>query len=86
MLADEWVQAKENSGFLVANALENWTDIDWFANRYINWKCYKGKLDLDERVKAFMDNPARKALIARKLRDGTAYRANLIDLRLQPAK
>lgn len=74
LLADEWAKAKENSGFLVANALENWTDMDWFANRYINWKCYQGKADLDKRVKAFMKNPVHKTLIARKLREGIAYR------------
>ncbi|KAK0631593.1 phosphotransferase enzyme family protein [Immersiella caudata] len=39
LLADEWTVAEKDSGFLVANALENWTDMDWFAYRYINWKC-----------------------------------------------
>ncbi|KAH7175767.1 hypothetical protein EDB81DRAFT_770975 [Dactylonectria macrodidyma] len=60
-------------GFLVANALENWTDIDWFAHRYINWKCYRG-ISLEQRIKAFMDDdPARNILIARKVREGIAY-------------
>ncbi|KAH6716161.1 phosphotransferase enzyme family protein [Leptodontidium sp. MPI-SDFR-AT-0119] len=78
LLSDEWAKAKENSGFLVANALENWTDMDWFANRYINWKCYRGKIDLDERVRMFMEeNPARKSLIAKKLREGIAYEADV---------
>jgi hypothetical protein len=76
LLFSEWAKAKEDSGFLVANALENWTDIDWFANRYINWKCYKNKGNLDERVKAFMkENPAHETLIERKLRDGIVYKA-----------
>jgi len=48
--------------------------MDWFANRYINWKCYKNKADLNERVKAFMKNSAHKTLIERKLREGIAYR------------
>ncbi|KAI0914737.1 phosphotransferase enzyme family protein [Ustulina deusta] len=75
LLSNEWAEAKTNSGFLVANALENWTDIDWFAFRYINRKCYKGK-DLQERVRAFMDeDTTRKAFIARKLREGIAYAA-----------
>jgi hypothetical protein len=75
LLSNEWAKAKENSGFLVANALENWTDMDWFANRYINWKCYKNKADLNERVNAFMEeDSAHKALIERKLREGIAYR------------
>lgn len=80
LLSDEWAKAKENSGFLVANALENWTDMDWFANRYINWKCYQGKADLDKRVEAFMENSAHKALIARKLHDEIAYRAEVNEL------
>jgi hypothetical protein len=75
LLSNEWAKAKENSGLLVANALENWTDMDWFANRYINWKCYKGKAELNERVKTFMwNNPARKTLIEQKLREGIGYR------------
>lgn len=77
LLSDEWAKAKENSGFLVANALENWTDMDWFANRYINRKWYRG-IDLDERVRAFMEEDSdRKSLIARKLREGIAYRAEV---------
>ncbi|KAF7857309.1 hypothetical protein EAF04_009550 [Stromatinia cepivora] len=76
LLADEWTKAKENSGFLVANALENWTNMDWFANRYINWKCYR-EVDLTERVKAFMNDPVRKAFMARKLHEGAAYRAKV---------
>lgn len=67
-LAEEWTEAKEDAGFLVANALENWTDIDWFANRYINRKRYGSKSDLEDRVKAFMEeDPARKELVARKM-------------------
>ncbi|KAF2971191.1 hypothetical protein GQX73_g2405 [Xylaria multiplex] len=75
LLSNEWAEAKKDSGFLVANALENWTDIDWFAFRYINEKCYKGK-DLQERVQAFMgEDTTRKAFISRKLREGIAYTA-----------
>jgi hypothetical protein len=75
LLSNEWAKAKKDSGFLVANALENWTDIDWFANRYINWKCYKDKGDLGERVKAFMKkDPAHQTLIERKVREGIVYK------------
>lgn len=75
ILANEWAEAKEDSGFLVANALENWTDMDWFANRYINRKFYKGKASLEERVEAFMkSDPANVALIERKLLKGAADR------------
>jgi len=80
LLSNEWAKAKEDSGFLVANALENWTDIDWFAHRYINWKCYKTK-DLNERVEAFMkEDPARQTLIGRKLRERITYEAKLDSL------
>jgi hypothetical protein len=79
LLADEWTVAEKDSGFLVANALENWTDIDWFAYRYINWKWYhgQGKEGLDARVKAFMEDPTRRALIMSKLDEGRAYKAAL---------
>jgi len=77
-LADDWAAAKQDSGFLVANALENWTDMDWFAHRYINWKWYGCKEDLSIRIKEFMDqDPTRGALIAKKLRDGRAHSAEL---------
>ena len=73
LLSNEWDMGKEDSGFLVANALENWTDIDWFAFRYINEKCYPGE-DLQERVNVFIDEvPARKLLVQRKLWEGIAY-------------
>lgn len=89
LLSNEWAKAKGNSGFLVANALENWTDMDWFANRYINWKCYKNKAGLNERVKTFMEtDPAHKTLIERKLREGIAYRVeaeSLKDTTIKPA-
>ncbi|KAI0010225.1 hypothetical protein F4779DRAFT_319842 [Xylariaceae sp. FL0662B] len=81
LLSNEWVVAKEDSGFLVANALENWTDIDWFAFRYINRKWYRGK-DLQERVRAFMDDvPARKSFIERKAREGITHTAEAETLR-----
>jgi hypothetical protein len=81
LLSNEWAKVKEDSGFLVANALENWTDMDWFANRYINWKCYKNKADLNERIKAFMEkDSARKTLIGRKLREGIAYKVEVDSL------
>jgi hypothetical protein len=82
LLADEWTRAKNDSGFLVANALENWTDMDWFANRYINRKRYGGKTDLPNRIKAFMEeDPTRKALISKKIGDGHSYKAEVDRLR-----
>ena len=74
LLADEWAKAKENSGFLIANASENWADMDWFASRYIKWNCYHGKTDLEKRVKEFMEKPVHKSLIRRKVVEGITYR------------
>lgn len=36
ILTNEWETGKQKSGFMVANALENSTAMDWFANRWIN--------------------------------------------------
>lgn len=80
LLSDEWAEAKKDGGFLVANALENWTDIEWFAFRYINRKCYRGQ-DLQERTRVFMDDLARKSFIERKVREGIAYEAEVTRLR-----
>ena len=80
LLADEWAAAKQNSGFLVANALENWTDMDWFAHRYVNrrWFRGQGEQELKNRVEAFMnEDPARQALITAKLDEGRAYQADV---------
>ncbi|KAK8090664.1 hypothetical protein PG994_000169 [Apiospora phragmitis] len=61
----------------VANALENCTDIEWFAFRYLDVKCYRDQ-DLATRVKAFMDeDPSRKEFIKRKLEEFIAYEAEL---------
>ncbi|KAL1876186.1 hypothetical protein VTK73DRAFT_9624 [Phialemonium thermophilum] len=63
LLADEWERAKKKSGFLVANALENWTAMDWFANRFINFEVYGGKSDLQERVDFYVNGePGRQEL------------------------
>jgi hypothetical protein len=51
--------------------------MDWFANRYINWKYYQDKTNLDKRVKAFMKNPVHKTLIARKLHEGIVYKVEV---------
>ncbi|RFU29458.1 hypothetical protein B7463_g6868, partial [Scytalidium lignicola] len=82
LLFNEWELGKLNSGFLVVNALENWTDMDWFANRYINRKCYGGSTDLDQRVRAFMEaDPARQALIEKKVLQSIAYDAEVGQLK-----
>jgi hypothetical protein len=80
-LADEWDKRKQKNGFVVAHALEHWTGMDWFANRYINLRVYGGKKDLPERVEAFMQcDPARKALARQKALDWAAYKAELEEL------
>jgi hypothetical protein len=67
LLAGEWDGAKQNSGFMVANALENWTAMDWLANRYFNWRAYGGKRDVHDRITAYIRNDlGRKTLVARK--------------------
>lgn len=82
LLADEWAKAKTNSGFLVANALENWTDMDWFAHRYINRKRFRceGPEELKARVEQPMQDPTRQALIMAKIDEGRAYSLELDNL------
>lgn len=82
LLSDEWDKRKQKSGFMVAHALESWITMDWFANRYINFRVYGGKDDLPQRIIAFLeDNPDRKALIERKVLESTSYKAQLDQLR-----
>ncbi|KAJ2891959.1 hypothetical protein MKZ38_010502 [Zalerion maritima] len=67
LLSDEWAEAKKNGGFLVANALENSTEINWFAHRFLNHERYRSLEDLDDRVIAFMqEDPDRQTLVTRK--------------------
>ena len=88
VLADEWTAAKHDSGFLVANALENWTDMDWFAHRYINRQWFPGsdEEELAARVEAFMEDPAHRALITSKLAEGRAYQATVERLKRNDAE
>ncbi|RDL31083.1 uncharacterized protein BP5553_09872 [Venustampulla echinocandica] len=81
LLANEWDKHKQKSGFMAANALENWTAIDWFANRYINSRVYGGNEDLSERIMAFMQaDPARKTLIERRLLEAASFTPQLKQL------
>lgn len=64
ILANEWESGKQKSGFMVANALENWTAQDWFASRWINSRVYGGKEDLQLRIKEFIQaDHSRQAFI-----------------------
>lgn len=58
----------KDGGFLIAGALEEWTIADWFANRFINSKVYKGTDDLADCVKACMNDPSGKRRIDVRLK------------------
>ncbi|KAF5019924.1 hypothetical protein F66182_8064 [Fusarium sp. NRRL 66182] len=78
LLSTEWSKAKRDGGFLVANALENCTDMDWFANRFIGWRRYGGKEDVAERISAFIrEDPARERLVHDRVLAYEAYQAQL---------
>lgn len=83
LLSRDWARVHENGGILVPCALENWTDIDYFAGRYLD-KILYGRRDLNNRVEEFMkEDPARQALVATKVRDRMAYRAKRKLLNIQ---
>lgn len=72
ILADEWNDAQERQGFLVANALESWTHVDWLMH---NQGDSEG---LKDRIQEFMRrDPHQADLVARKVRDGEAYKADV---------
>lgn len=74
LLADFWESSNDSGGFLFANALENWTDIDWVASEYINRKLYRGTSDLDERVEACLrEDPVQGFVAEVKEKEGMAY-------------
>ncbi|KAI1370205.1 phosphotransferase enzyme family protein [Hypoxylon crocopeplum] len=80
LLSDEWTLAKSDSGFLVANALENWTEIDYFASRCLD-DMYFGKKDLEKRVWAFVDEtPHLRTFIKKKLEEGIAFEKELKEM------
>ncbi|KAH7176419.1 hypothetical protein EDB81DRAFT_850325 [Dactylonectria macrodidyma] len=53
LLSDEWSRGKD--GFLVANALESWTEIDVFSADFISWKWYRGKANVGECMKNLLE-------------------------------
>lgn len=78
LLSTEWSKAKRDGGFLVANALENCTDMDWFANRFIGWRWYGGKEDVAERISAFIrEDPVRERMVHDRVHAYEAYQAQL---------
>lgn len=78
LLADEWNKRKQKSGFMIAHTLENWTAMDWFANRSINLRIYGGKEDLPRRIRDFIrGDPTHTSLIKRKVTGWASYSAEL---------
>src|SRR5450432_1369652 len=83
LLSNEWARVHENGSILAAAVVENWTDIDFFATRYLDWLLYKCN-DLEDWIEEFMiEDPARQELVARKVRDWMAYQAEREHLRIK---
>ncbi|KAF4631887.1 hypothetical protein G7Y89_g6249 [Cudoniella acicularis] len=75
LLSNEWARVHENGGILVQAALVNWTDMDYFAGRFLDKLLYQRK-DLQRRIEDFIkEDPARPIMVARKIRDWKKYRA-----------
>ncbi|KAK7418209.1 hypothetical protein QQZ08_011362 [Neonectria magnoliae] len=75
LLSHEWEHQKSSGGFLVANALENWTDIDRFSTRHINRVWFKGVKDAPKRIKTFIgEDPTRRILVDRLCRANEMYK------------
>ncbi|EFY91559.1 hypothetical protein J3459_014636 [Metarhizium acridum] len=75
LLSQEWAEQSMHAEPLIANALENWTDIDWFAFRYLS------RADEDatkEAIQAFIDeDPLRRLVAEMKEKDECAYSKEL---------
>ncbi|KAF7548350.1 hypothetical protein G7Z17_g7114 [Cylindrodendrum hubeiense] len=81
-LHDEWKQASRDCGFLVANALENSSDVEWVAYRHICSTRHEGKHEMDEFIQAFIEeDPAREELIRKKVKENDGYEEELARLR-----
>ncbi|KAK7415903.1 hypothetical protein QQZ08_012215 [Neonectria magnoliae] len=81
LLSREWEQRKSNGGFLVANALENWTDIDGFSTRFINREWFGGLEDAPKRVETFVcEDPTRRVLVERLCHANKIYKKDLQQL------
>jgi hypothetical protein len=77
MLADEWTLAQDKQGFLVANALESWTHVDWLMHNYVVPEI-QGKDGLEDRIRdVIRSDPQRPDLVARKVTDGKVYPADI---------
>jgi hypothetical protein len=83
LLYDAWTRRTEYAEPLVANALENWTEVDWFVHRYL---ASKEASTANETLSAFADeDPLRSLLADIKEQDHRRYRREL-DLRAASLK
>ncbi|KAH6982357.1 kinase-like domain-containing protein [Ilyonectria sp. MPI-CAGE-AT-0026] len=81
LLSQEWEHQKSSGGFLVANALENWTDIDRFSTRHINRVWFRGTKDAPKRIETFIrEDPTRRDLVERLCRAHEIYKKELQQL------
>ncbi|GAB0142006.1 hypothetical protein EsHS_00002572 [Epichloe bromicola] len=70
-LFGEWASRKDNGEPLVANALENWTDIDWFAYLHLS---KRDESTLEQDVRSFIEaDPIRGFITRMKEDDAVAY-------------
>lgn len=81
-LHSEWSQAVENAEPLVANALLNWTDVDWLVERSMN--CKQVPSD-DEQAALVKENPTHGLLAEIKELDYDRYRQALQHLEAKKA-
>lgn len=74
-LFGEWASRMDNGEPLVANALENWTDIDWFAYLHLS---KKNDAKLEQDVKSFIEaDPIRGFITRMKEDDAVAYKEEM---------
>lgn len=59
-LHDEWLQTVNHGEPLVANAVENWTEVDWFVHRGL----HKKQAPSEEALSAFVEEDPSRALFA----------------------
>jgi hypothetical protein len=77
LLSQHWSCIHKDGGIHVASALENWTEIDHFSGYFLE-KILYGKEGIESRVSEFIQkNPGRAELVARKVREWIAYKAEL---------
>lgn len=74
LLHSEWSQTVANAEPLVANALLNWTDVDWFVHRYIRNQQTPSN---DERATLVKENPSLAVLARIKEHDLHSYLQSL---------